>query len=95
MQTQQDINQLHAKVDHSQKQLNAQHDTVVELKNQNQQLQGTLKVKRTGNVMLNALMRAFKQKLVEEVQKNRAEANEKAEQIRLYAQALDQQDQEI
>ena len=29
--------------------------------------------------MLNALMRAFKQKLVEEVQKNRAEANEKAE----------------
>lgn len=36
---------------------------------ENDQLKSTLKIKRTGNVMLNALMRAFRQKLIEEKQR--------------------------
>ena len=35
-------------------------------------LRGELKVKKAGNQMMNALMRAFKQKLEEEITKNRA-----------------------
>jgi len=40
--------------------------TVAQLIAENDQLKGTLKVKTNGNKIMNALMRAFKQKIIEE-----------------------------
>jgi predicted RNase H-like nuclease (RuvC/YqgF family) len=51
-------------------QLQGDHDQTVErLRGENEQLKGSLKVKSNGNVMMNALMRGFKQKIIDEKRK--------------------------
>ena len=42
-----------------------------QLRDQNAKLQGTLKIKQNGNVMMNALMRGLKQKLDEQMARSR------------------------
>ena len=53
----------------SQKELQSREQSLAKMQGENDQLKSSLKVKRAGNVMLNALMRAFKQKLCDEMVK--------------------------
>ena len=52
-----------------------------QLREANAKLQGNLKVKTAGNQMMNALMRAFKQKLEEEITQSRRKIEEQNQKL--------------
>ena len=52
-------------------------------------------MKNTGNVMLNALMRGFKQKLEQEISQNRRALSEKQDEVKQFSQIVQQQNRQI
>ena len=61
------------------------------LQNENDKLRGTLKVKKTGNVMLNALMRGFRMKLEEALTESRQAMAEKTAEVQQFSRVVQQQ----
>ena len=59
--------------------------TVAQLIAENDQLKGTLKVKTNGNKIMNALMRAFKQKIIEEKERQDQLIAEKESAIKKFS----------
>ena len=60
---------------------------------ENEELKGSLQAKKTGNVMLNALMRGFKVKLEEEMAANRQAMREKTEEVKQFSHVVQKQNQ--
>ena len=57
-----------------------------------QSLKSNLKVKANGNKMLGALMRAFKEKLEEEMQKSRQKIEEQEVELEQFARVVEERD---
>ena len=54
------VNQLHSKMQRDGQDVQQRNQQFEQLQKENQQLRGTLNVKKNGNLMMNALMRGLK-----------------------------------